>query len=471
MSSQVAQHYNKLQETGLAKRSESRIYYLRNFNNWIKSCLIANTVNRLRQQPATESPPTIPPPISASGEREQTGDKDSAQSRKRPHEEAAANGDAASAPKRPRGDGGPRQYRLTVLDMCSGKGGDLLKWQKSAVPLLHYVAVDIAEVSVQQARERYQSVKERNNGHVFTAEFHAADCSKTRIRDLFSAPTQFDIASCQFSIHYGFESQTQAECMVQNACESVKLGGYFIGTTTDAVEILRRVTLTDPSTSQSESSSVNGGRFGNDVFSLFFDDGAQQFPQFGCKYHFQLDGVVDCPEFLCHIKVLERLAAKHGFRMTETMSFKEAFERNKKNPQYKRLLSVIRALEPYHPKSRDLLSQQENDYAHAEGFHERCERDLAESNKFTNHHQRNYRPQFKDSTGGVGVGTLSKSDWEAISVYLCFVFKRVSLDSLPVQFEYKEAEVVEHAKSLQVTSSHLAPPVIDDYFLRKTNYS
>lgn len=35
-SAVVAQHYNKLQEKGLAERFNSKIFYLRNFNNWIK---------------------------------------------------------------------------------------------------------------------------------------------------------------------------------------------------------------------------------------------------------------------------------------------------------------------------------------------------------------------------------------------------------------------------------------------------
>lgn len=32
----VAQHYNKLQEKGLAERFNSKIFYMRNFNNWMK---------------------------------------------------------------------------------------------------------------------------------------------------------------------------------------------------------------------------------------------------------------------------------------------------------------------------------------------------------------------------------------------------------------------------------------------------
>lgn len=36
----VADHYNMLEEKGLSFRNQSRIVYMRNFNNWIKSMLI-----------------------------------------------------------------------------------------------------------------------------------------------------------------------------------------------------------------------------------------------------------------------------------------------------------------------------------------------------------------------------------------------------------------------------------------------
>jgi mRNA (guanine-N7-)-methyltransferase len=32
----VAQHYNQLEERGLVERKNSTIFFLRNFNNWIK---------------------------------------------------------------------------------------------------------------------------------------------------------------------------------------------------------------------------------------------------------------------------------------------------------------------------------------------------------------------------------------------------------------------------------------------------
>lgn len=36
----VANHYNQIPEVGIVKRTESRIFFMRNFNNWTKSMII-----------------------------------------------------------------------------------------------------------------------------------------------------------------------------------------------------------------------------------------------------------------------------------------------------------------------------------------------------------------------------------------------------------------------------------------------
>lgn len=78
-SSAVAAHYNELQEVGLEKRSQSRIFYLRNFNNWMKSVLIGEFLEKVRQK---------------------------------------------------------KKRDITVLDLGCGKGGDLLKWKKGRISRL-----------------------------------------------------------------------------------------------------------------------------------------------------------------------------------------------------------------------------------------------------------------------------------------------------------------------------------------------
>lgn len=119
-SSTVAAHYNELQEVGLKKRSQSRIFYLRNFNNWMKSILIGEFLEKLRQK---------------------------------------------------------KKRDITVLDLGCGKGGDLLKWKKGRINKL--VCTDIADVSVKQCQQRYEDMKNRrDNEYIFNAEFITADCSK-----------------------------------------------------------------------------------------------------------------------------------------------------------------------------------------------------------------------------------------------------------------------------------------------------
>ena len=76
----VAKHYNDRKDVGLQERTQSRIFFLRNFNNWTKSVCIADAIQRLRN-----SDPNA---------------------------------------------------RLTVLDLCCGKGGDLLKWKKGRISKL-----------------------------------------------------------------------------------------------------------------------------------------------------------------------------------------------------------------------------------------------------------------------------------------------------------------------------------------------
>lgn len=87
----VASHYNKINAGSIEERVKSRIFYLRNFNNWTKSILINDALYLMKRQ-------------------------------------------------------GLLARNMNVLDLASGKGGDQLKWKKADVK--HVVFADIAEVSL-----------------------------------------------------------------------------------------------------------------------------------------------------------------------------------------------------------------------------------------------------------------------------------------------------------------------------------
>lgn len=66
---------------------------------------------------------------------------------------------------------------LKVLDIGCGKGGDLQKWQSSRKVEL-YVGADPADVSIKQAKERYEQMRKRGRRGppLFDAYFYTKDC-------------------------------------------------------------------------------------------------------------------------------------------------------------------------------------------------------------------------------------------------------------------------------------------------------
>ena len=55
--------------------------------------------------------------------------------------------------------------------------------------------------------------------------------------------------------------------------------------------------------------AAGGMSFGNEVYEISFDvEDKQNIPLFGAKYHFKLEGVVDCPEFVVYFPLLQKYA-------------------------------------------------------------------------------------------------------------------------------------------------------------------
>lgn len=103
--------------------------------------------------------------------------------------------------------------------------------------LTQSTTLDIADVSVDQARERYvtNSMKNSRNAQSFSAFFAAIDCythSLSTVPNLLLPPKAppFDVVSMQFCMHYAFESVQKARMMLENVSRHLRQGGRFIGT-------------------------------------------------------------------------------------------------------------------------------------------------------------------------------------------------------------------------------------------------
>lgn len=189
----VSAHYNAVPQRGREwRRNESQIKGLRSLNNWIKSCLIQKF-----------SRPEIPTP------------------------------------------------NLLVLDIGCGKGGDIGKWQSAPQCPALYVGVDPAQVSIDQAMQRYNETSHRRRGPLFEGHFYVKDCFGTSLGQLpvvqqvgfdpnagpdVNGQVQmrtvrggFDVVSMMFCLHYSYESEDMARGMLKNVVGALKKGGRFLG--------------------------------------------------------------------------------------------------------------------------------------------------------------------------------------------------------------------------------------------------
>jgi len=190
--------YNKLRRIQ-SERHLSSIFHLRNLNNWIKVALISDGLALLQSHSQTVSR-------------------------------------TSNRPSR----------MIKLLDLACGKGGDLAKWLKCSTGVKEYIGVDIAQNSLSDFVERLKTRPlddQRKISKLICADLGSDSllsstletCSLSQINtnqhqrsslsDLYCwqkiIPLQandrgtFDVVSCQFALHYMFESYSRADHFFQ----------------------------------------------------------------------------------------------------------------------------------------------------------------------------------------------------------------------------------------------------------------
>lgn len=299
-SSKVADHYNKVEQKPVKERAKSDIIELRKFNNAMKSFMHHQAFKFLA--------------VFFTNKREQ----------------------------------------VRVLELGCGKGGDLSKYLRNE-RVGFVVGVDIANVSIEQCKERFRTMRQphdrRLKGEFFVADLTKEDISK-RLLEL-KCTEKFHIASSQFSIHYSFGSFEQAVTYLNNAANNLIRLGLFIGTYPDGPKLLKLA----------RQSETPGLYKVNDILSVEFAPEDLKDPKpFGTKYHFRLKEVVDCAEFLVHPEVLRALMKSLGFHEVFDRSFEEQMKEAQNNPQDKTkfmgIFEAHRALNFDHDKGEASLSEE-----------------------------------------------------------------------------------------------------------------
>lgn len=213
--------------------------------------------------------------------------------------------------------------------------------------------------------------------------------------------------------------------------------GYLLVTVPNAYEILKRL-----------KQSEDGRSFGNSVYSITFDvpyTAQHPPPLFGARYHFQLEGVVDCPEHLVYPPLLIAMAKEVSLECVEGPLPFAAFMRRatQDRPESTDLLRTMDALEtwPLTHASRHSPSSPSSPSrgsGHHDRRHDRSRSPIDRCGRTAGRREERKSPVSKSVADAYAhvetrrdslllpVGTISKQEWEAFCTYCVFVFKKVA---------------------------------------------
>ncbi|CAD8119387.1 unnamed protein product [Paramecium primaurelia] len=283
-------YYNLQPKNTETHRRISSLYYLRNFQNWVKAVLINEYSSALKQNFAD------------------------------------------------------KRNLLNVFEMGCGKGGDMQKWSKAGTGL--WFGIDISDTSLKEAERRHKTQKEDKKKQIqkiYLMETKA-DSDSTLFRSRLPQDLYFDFVSMQFMANLLFSSEQAVENMFENITCRLTNQGIVLMTITDAnvlVKKMREFTVKD-----NEGNYVYSK---NQYFSLKFKN--LQFPKnkpFGQQYYFYLEDSVGIkednqikyvPEYLIELQSFEQKAKEYNLEIIENLNFIDFFEKYKQ--KHSNLLKIM----------------------------------------------------------------------------------------------------------------------------------
>jgi len=202
-----------------------------------------------------------------------------------------------------------------LLDLSSGKGGDLQKWVDAGIKYIE--GYDIHEPSVIEARRRFNELQKRGDLSMYVS-FNTMDLSKT----VLSPPAHlFDVVTCMFALHYFFQSESTFNTFIQSVLNNIKPGGYFVCCLFDGQRLLDKLKSGSFLTHNFQltlKSELNPSPFGNKIGVLMRET--------------VLDKETD--EYIVQPEQFRNLMKAKGFELKTSMAFDQIYTKwiQEKNP-------------------------------------------------------------------------------------------------------------------------------------------
>jgi mRNA (guanine-N7-)-methyltransferase len=158
----------------------------------------------------------------------------------------------------------------------------------------------------------------------------------------------FDVVSCQFALHYFFESRETLDGFFQNVAENLKSGGYFITTFMDGMRVDARLTG-KPKAEGIVNDSVIWA-----ILKNYRDGEFSATRPYGNRIRVYLENINQLiPEYLVHFEFLVEFAATKGLQLVDSKTFAETFHEEKRKQQTKSNQRILDEFENEHPVIRE----------------------------------------------------------------------------------------------------------------------
>ena len=238
---------------------------------------------------------------------------------------------------------------VSVLELCCGKGGDLDKYFMNKIKL--FVGADISGELLENAMTRLEKIKNEKYSNNFQTKciFIKEDLSnpQNEFLEKIDQKYYFDLVSCQFALHYHFESEQRLNAFLVNVSKKLCEGGYFIGTIIDDNVIVKR--LRNRKNIKDNKYYNEKLTFGNEFYSVKFSQ--KNFNKkngpFGIKYGFYLEDSIDnrdeegnikyVGEYLIVFNEFVEICKNYGLYLVEKKNFTKFYQDYIKEEFYKKL--------------------------------------------------------------------------------------------------------------------------------------
>lgn len=258
--------------------------------------------------------------------------------------------------------------KCTVIDLSCGRGGDLYKWVKAGTAFVF--GIDYAKTNIDNrfsgAYVRYLQYRLKNTSEEITkCIFVTGDSSKNiksgeafsddknsevaaavygkkstyaaTIGDLYGiGKSVFNVASCQFSLHYFFKDIATIKEFMTNVSQNLGMNGKFVATCFDGAKVFELLQNSGAVGEVSIMSSTDptklywrcSKRYTSDIF---LDDSTSV--GYGIEVYQKSIGK-SFVEYLVNKVYLSRVMEQYGFKATSIVSFEDIYRKLPRSPHF-----------------------------------------------------------------------------------------------------------------------------------------